>query len=101
MENWIDKISAIHDHDEQRYCELVLSMPAVVSWFSLNKKEIHRLVKITARVGDDLWTIPGFVLSGGTIKKISRYPRYENGYELREFLTEEEFYLTAAEYYKN
>jgi hypothetical protein len=86
--------------------DLVQKRPIIV-WFNETRKEVRRLIKVTPRLGDDIWMIHGWNTLDGceglsvelnNLDKVLRYLTPENGWVLCEFENEIEFYTEALRY---
>jgi hypothetical protein len=85
--------------------DLIASQP-VVAWFSNKKTAANRLIKITARLGDDLWIIHGWDLQGNglvtpsptSLDSCLGYLTAENGWVLCEFSDERKFIQAVQAY---
>ena len=74
----------------------VLDMP-IMAWFQTQRKAIQRLVKITARLGDDVWFLEGY-LGPRKLDQCLKVFTPKNGWTYCEFMDEAEFYRQALEY---
>ena len=93
---WVAAISSLELEPDRRL-DLINTRP-IVAWFSNKKKTIHRLVKVTTRLGDDLWIMPNVTMGPTTLDKALRYLTLENGWFVCEFKEEMEFYKAALAY---
>ena len=80
----------------------------IVAWFSKKKRCVHTLVKVTARLGDDLWIIVGHnhdgefetnvLISPVPLNKALRYLTKKNGWVLCEFPKGADFHKAVISY---
>ncbi len=92
--------------NEPDYFDLISRRP-IVTWFSNQKKSIHRLIKVTARTGDDLWIVSSINEGGGETLFLTNakplltslnYPQIDCGWILCEFPNQIAFYEAALAY---
>jgi hypothetical protein len=100
---WVD---AIRSTVISGRLDLVGKRPIIV-WFNENRKEVRRLIKVTPRLGDDVWLIHGWNTLDGkeglsveptNLDKALRHLTPENGWVLCEFENEIKFYTEALRY---
>jgi len=101
---WVNKVKLASGKDR---LDLVWKRP-IVAWFSTKKIAIRRLIKLSGRLGNDLWMIQGrddeagqdldVTVAPTTLDKALRDLTQENGWVLCEFGNEIEFYAAALAY---
>jgi hypothetical protein len=100
---WVEAIYSTPIADRHN---LVQKRPIIV-WFNENRNVVRRLIKVTARLGDDIWMVHGWNTLDGceglsveptNLDKALRYLTPENGWLLCEFKNEIEFYTEALRY---
>lgn len=87
--------------------DLVWKRP-IIAWFSIEKKAVRRLIKLSGRCGNDEWMVQGrddeqgqdldVTPASTTLDHALRYLTFENGWVLCEFKNEIEFYTGALLY---
>ena len=100
-------VEAILSAPQENRHDLVWKRPIIV-WFSEKKKAIRRLIKLSGRCGNDEWMVQGrddeqgqdrdATVAPTKLDHALRYLTPENGWILREFENEIEFYVEALRY---
>lgn len=87
---------------------MLIAERPIVAWFSEKKFAVHRLIKISARLGEDLWIIQGrgnkenkdFLMTPKPypLDTCLNWPDRELGWILCEFPDELSFYKAVLQY---
>jgi hypothetical protein len=80
----------------------------IVAWFSADKRCVHQLYKVTARLGDNCWMVMGHnydeetevavTINPTELRKALRYLTKENGWTMCEFASGRDFHQAVLDY---